>query len=93
MTISDKTNAKTVEIETVATGELPLKPTDLARIAENDFRETLYALWLASRSEQWLLEAYQRAAALADRHPPARVLRNGLEQGDRPPPPESAKTY
>lgn len=50
--------------------------------------QTVLALWLATQGNgQWRLEAYQRASELAEiGYPPARLLRDGLERGQRPDP-------
>jgi hypothetical protein len=44
-------------------------------------RLTAQAIWLATQNrKKWVFEAYQQIAALAERYPPARVVRNALEQ-------------
>jgi len=42
-------------------------------------RLTAQAIWLAAH-KKWVFEAYQQIAELAERYPPARVVRNALEQ-------------
>jgi len=45
-------------------------------------RQTVRALWLAAQPQgRWMLEAYQQASEIAERHYPARLLRDQLEKG------------
>lgn len=86
--IGDAERQQDVEIQVVPLGMLPSLP-ELEQSTPADIRETAYAVWLAAQGEVWTMEAYQRAVALQDRDPPARILMYSLERGVRPPPPPS----
>jgi hypothetical protein len=54
-----------------------------------EMRETLLAAWLASQDEgAWTWEAYLRVTALPENYTPAAALRDALESGRRPAPPQ-----
>jgi len=49
-------------------------------------RLTAQTIWLAAQNrKEWVFEAYQQIAELAEHYPPARVVRNALEQRARIP--------
>jgi hypothetical protein len=74
----------------VSNDELPAAPDELTRSGlAPAARVTLFAAWLASREDQrWVFEAYQQASAVATTGSAAELLRNSLERGERPHPPE-----
>ncbi|RKZ92910.1 MAG: hypothetical protein DRR19_02815 [Candidatus Parabeggiatoa sp. nov. 1] len=57
-------------------------PKDLEAGLSPESRQTVNAMWLGSQ-RQWVLEAYQQASEIADKHYPARLLRDRLEKGLR----------
>jgi len=47
-------------------------------------RQTVQAMWLAAQKRVWwMFEAYQQTSEIADKHYPARLLRDRLEKGLR----------
>lgn len=91
--IGDGKRRETVDIEVVPSSALPVPPAALEGSGEeNNVEQTVYAWWLAAQNEAWMLEAYQRAAELADSHAPARILKHSLATGDRPQLPARARS-
>jgi len=74
-----------IDLEIVAAAALPRPSADLGPDEQDPLRANLYAIWLASQGDEWVLEAYQRAKALAAEHRPARAFGYSLEAGRRPP--------
>jgi hypothetical protein len=89
--ISDGQWTAMIGVEVVPESELPPRPAELELIPDDEMRETIYALWLATQGDAWMLEAYQRAVELEGRHAPARTLMHGLERGIRPQPPVTSE--
>lgn len=72
--------------EVLPKGQAPPDPAELSQSRLPDpVRTTMVAVWLASRGNgAWVLEAYQRVVPLAASYYPASLLRDTLEQGERP---------
>lgn len=81
----------TLAIEVVTVAALPVSPSDLKPATDADsLKHTVYAVWLASQGDIWVLEAYQRAWSRQDQHQPAKWLMHSLEKGHRPSNPKLA---
>lgn len=75
----------TLAIEAVTAADLPTSAPELKPASDTDsLKETVYAVWLASQGETWVLEAYLRAWRWQDQHQPAVWLMRSLEKGHRP---------
>lgn len=72
--------------EALLKDQVPADPAELSQSRLPDpVRNTMVAVWLASRGNgAWVLEAYQRVVPLAASYYPAGLLRDTLEQGERP---------
>jgi hypothetical protein len=82
---ADNREAK-ANFSVLASNQLPSVLGELrqSRLPET-VKNTLSAAWLAGQDHgKWVFESYQRAAAIADTYYPARLLRNALEDGERP---------
>lgn len=80
--VKDNTGAvERYEFQGVA--ERPAWPADFDSLPP-EMRATTQATWLAAQKKgAWAFEAYQLIAGIAGEYPPARVLRDALEQGAR----------
>jgi len=84
--IKDAGNRTTNYIFTVVKSK-PVYPKELLNASVSEAtRLTAQATWLAAqKGKKRVFEAYQQIAALAERYPPARVVRHALEQRARIP--------
>lgn len=73
-------------VEVLPDSQAPTEPEELAQTRLSDpMHDTLVAMWLASLDDgAWAFEAYQRVAPVAGSYYPASLLREALEQGERP---------
>ncbi len=84
--IKDADNRKTNYIFSVVKSKPAYPKALLETSVPESTRLTAQATWLAAqKKKKWVFEAYQQIAALAERYPAARVVRNALEQRARIP--------
>ena len=83
ITIQDaKEQNLTETFEGIATIDFPKELRDSGLSPES--RQTVWAMELASQEQGlWMLEAYQQASEIAEKHYPARLVRDRLEKGLR----------
>ncbi len=82
--IASRTHKIIINLDVVAWNALPTSPAGIGPNERDAIKANVYAFWLASHSEEWVLEAYQRARAIGAMHKPAKLLQYSLENGRRP---------
>ncbi|WP_430232281.1 hypothetical protein [Nitrosomonas communis] len=76
-----KANFTVISRDKLPSIPIEIKDSNLPEIA----KKTLIATWLASQDNgKWTLESYQWVAGIGDEYYPARLLRDALEDGERP---------